>query len=226
MSSSARALFIDLLKGLALVIMIEVRVFNSLLIPSIKQTWWFPYLNFINGLVAPAFTFTSGMVFVLSLQKGVKQLRKFGKEFWKKIGRLGLILLAGYSLHIPSFSFKNIFISPAQQTLRSLFVVDILQIIATGLFVLLTAIIFFKTEKAFYNFCTIITLLILFLCPFSWKTDFYKQMLLIFANYFNRMHGSFFPIFPCGALFSQEHSLLNFIFKREQKPTKKNLLIG
>ena len=86
MSQKKRALFIDLLRGLVLLIMIEVHVFNSMLIPAIKESGWFSYLNFVNGLVASSFLFVSGLVFVLSLQKGVDELRKFGKIFWKKIG--------------------------------------------------------------------------------------------------------------------------------------------
>ncbi|MDH7604770.1 MAG: heparan-alpha-glucosaminide N-acetyltransferase domain-containing protein [Melioribacter sp.] len=79
LTQTNRALFIDLLKGIALLIMIEVHVVNAFLLPEIKSQSWFEILNYINGLVAPAFTFTSGMVFVLSLQKGLDELRRFGK---------------------------------------------------------------------------------------------------------------------------------------------------
>lgn len=85
MEKTNRALFIDMLKGIALLIMIEVHVVNALLSPDVKSASWFEILNYINGLVAPAFTFTSGMVFVLSLQKGLDELRKFGKNFGKNL---------------------------------------------------------------------------------------------------------------------------------------------
>jgi len=125
MTQKKRALFIDLLRGLVLLIMIEVHVFNSMLIPSIKESGWFTYLNFINGLVAPSFLYVSGLVFVLSLQKVVDELRKFGNVFWKKIGRILLILIAGYSLHLPHFSLKKILNNPIQQVLNDLFMVNI-----------------------------------------------------------------------------------------------------
>lgn len=94
MAQNDCAQFIDMLKGLALLVMIEVHVFNTLLSPNIKDQVWFPLLNFINGLVAPAFTFASGMVFVLSLQKGIDELRKLGTKFWKKLGRLVIRVVA------------------------------------------------------------------------------------------------------------------------------------
>ena len=152
MNQKKRALFIDLLRGLVLLIMIEVHVFNSMLIPTIKESGWFSYLNFINGLVAPSFLFVSGLVFVLSLQKSVDELRKFGKIFWKKIGRIFLILIAGYSLHLPNFPLKKILNNPTQQVLNDLFMVDVLQCIAVGLLFLLFARMIFKKEKQFYLF--------------------------------------------------------------------------
>ncbi len=196
MAVKNRAQFIDLLKGLALVIMIEVHVFNSLLIPEIKTEWWFPILNFINGLVAPAFTFTSGMVFVLSMQKGVEGLRTFGSDFWKRLSRIGFIFLAAYSLHLPYFSFSKIMNNNSYQILKLLYMVDVLQIIATGLLILFFARILIKNESYFYYFCAGASLVVLFVGPLVWNIDFYKHMPLVFATYFNKVNGSQFPIFP------------------------------
>jgi uncharacterized membrane protein len=202
-AGKSRALFIDLLKGLALVVMIEVHIFNSLLLPEIKQSWWFPYLNFINGLVAPTFTFTSGMVFVLVLAKGVGDLRKFDKEFWRRLSRIGMVFLAAYSLHVPFFSFSKIWNNPNFQTLNSFFTVDVLQTIASGLLVLLIARMIFTDNRKFFNFSGVMTLLILLIGPIAWKIDFSQHMPIFFANYMNRIHNSQFPIFPWwGFIFS------------------------
>ena len=196
MSVKNRALFIDLLKGLALIIMVEVHVFNSLLIPSLKNTWLFDRLYFINGLVAPSFAFASGLVFVLSLQKSADQLRLFGREFWRKMSRIGLIFFVGYTLHLPYFSLTKLLHNQTQPVLESLYTVDILQLIATGLAVLLFARILFKTEKGFFNFTLAATVGVLVLSPLMWKIDFSNYLPLLFSNYFNRMHGSLFPVFP------------------------------
>lgn len=56
----------DLLRGLVIIIMIEVHVFNAFLLPELRQTGWFSVLNFINGLVAPSFLFVSGFAFQVS----------------------------------------------------------------------------------------------------------------------------------------------------------------
>lgn len=196
MIQKKRALFIDLLKGLVLLIMIEVHVFNSLLHPTLKESGWFSYLNFINGLVAPSFLFVSGLVFVLSLQKNVDELRKFGNLFRKKIGRIGLILLAGYSLHLPHFSLSKILNNPTQQALNDLFMVDVLQCIAAGLLILLFARMIFQNDKRFYIFILISLISVLIVSPIAWKTNLNNYLPLLLASYLNRMSGSLFPALP------------------------------
>lgn len=231
MAGKNRALFIDLLKGLALVVMIEVHVFNSLLLPGIKQAWWFTYLQFINGLVAPAFTFTSGMVFVLVLAKGVGDLRKFGKDFWKRLLRIGMVFLAAYSLHIPFFSLRKLINNATFANMNSLFTVDILQTIASGLLVLLIARMVFTNNKIFFNFSGVMTLIILLLGPLVWKIDFSQHIPLFFANYLNRMHNSQFPIFPWwGFIFSGAYFAKLYLHAREKNEEKsfanKLIIIG
>jgi uncharacterized membrane protein len=221
MASKNRALFIDMLKGFALIVMIEVHVFNSMLMPELKQSWWWPSLNFINGLVAPSFSFASGLVFVLSLQKGVDELRKFGKEFWRKFLRIGLIFFVGYSLHLPYYSLTDIINNPTQQNLESLFTVDILQLISTGLIVLMFARMFFKSEKGFYNFSLIATLVVLVFSPVVWKYDFSNYMPVLFSNYFNKMHGSLFPLFPWWAFVFSGAYVAKYYIKAKQNNSEK-----
>ncbi len=191
-----RAQFIDMLKGLALLVMIEVHVVNVFLSPVIKSQSWFEIINFINGLVAPAFTFTSGMVFVLSFQKGLDELRKFGTKFWKKLGRLIIIFLAGYSIHMPVFSFSKIIDPRYPHMIKDFLVVDILQCIAVGLLILLMLRIFIKSDRLFYSLLILLNIFVLAYGPIAWQTDYALFMPLPIANYFNRINGSLFPIFP------------------------------
>lgn len=231
MSVKNRALFIDLLKGLALIVMIEVHVVNSLLVPALKHTWLFDRLNFINGLVAPSFCFASGLVFVLSLQKGVEQLRSFGKEFWRKMSRIGLIFFVGYTLHLPYFSLSKLLRNQTQPILESLYTVDILQVISTGLLVLLLARVFIKSEKGFFNFSLAATTIVLVVSPLMWKVDFSNYLPLFFSNYFNKMHGSLFPVFPWwvfifGGAYSAKYYMLAKENNSEQQFARKLIIWG
>ncbi|MHB8854784.1 MAG: heparan-alpha-glucosaminide N-acetyltransferase domain-containing protein, partial [Ignavibacteriaceae bacterium] len=130
MKEKVRFIFVDLLRGWALLVMFEVHSFNVLLKPALQKTDWFNQLNFVNGLVAPAFLFISGFAFVLSSQKNLDELRKFGGKFWKKIARILLVFLVGYSLHIPFLSIRLIHERANQQMMLAAYNVDVLQCIA------------------------------------------------------------------------------------------------
>jgi uncharacterized membrane protein len=229
MKTKSRALFIDLLRALALLVMIEVHVFNELLLPQLKQGVWFTALNFINGLVAPSFLFVSGLVFVLSLQKGLDELRKFGSLFWKKMSRIGIILLAAYSLHIPHFSLKQILVNWSPAIEEQLFIVDVLQCIGVGLLILLFARIFIKSEKNYFIFIAVALGFVLLLSPIFWKMDFNSFMPIWMASYFNPSNGSLFPVFPwfnflfAGALTSKFY--VNYKNKNAEKSFAKRLIL-
>ncbi len=206
---STRFIYIDLLRGWALIIMIEVHIFNAFLLQILKNTAWFNLLTFINGLVAPAFLFVSGFAFIISSERRIDELRKFGKYFRDKLRRIGLIFLAGYSLHLPFFSFSKIIDKSTREQLIPWFNVDILQCIAIGLFLLLVLRIFIKKDRLFYGIIISLTVLISFISPVIWHIDFANYIPVFFADYLNQLNGSFFPLFPwlffllAGAVFSR-----------------------
>ena len=51
--------YIDLLRGWAVIVMIQTHVFNAVLRPEITTTASFQWLKFVDGLVAPSFLFAS-----------------------------------------------------------------------------------------------------------------------------------------------------------------------
>lgn len=196
MAPKQRLLFIDLLRGWAILVMIEVHVFNSLIIPSYKEAGWFVYLNFINGLVAPSFLFISGFAFVISSKKGLDELRHFGKTFWKKLSRILLIFVVGYSLHVPFFSLKRVLHDSTVDQLLGFYNVDILQNIAVGLLFVFMLRLVIKSDKIFYYAITIAALFVAVTAPFFWSFDFTPYMHVALADYLNPNNGSYFPLFP------------------------------
>lgn len=202
--------------------MIEVHVFNSMLLPTLKAGAWFEILTFINGLVAPSFLFISGFAFYISSERKLDELRTFGKAFWRKIGRITVILLAGYSLHFP---FRSVFI--IRQNLFSInwspvVNVDILQCIAIGLFLLFIGRLLIKDKKLFDRLIFISGVLIVLISPLVWKTDFSEYIPLFFAAYFNKLHGSLFPLFPwLGFMFLGASVCSAYLSARERDAEKK-----
>lgn len=203
MKGKVRFESIDLLRGLAIIVMIEVHVFNAVLISDVREQGWFQILNFINGLVAPSFLFVSGFAFYISVSNKVDELRKFGDVFYKRIKRIVEILIIGYFLHLPFYSLKE-FIQQIDYTGWIEFSnVDVLQCIAAGLFLLLLLRIIIKNNRLFIITILILTLITTIAAPIIWQINFAEFLPLPLANYFNQKNGSLFPIFPwMGFIFS------------------------
>ncbi len=196
-----RFYFVDLLRGLALAVMIEVHVTNALIAPALQSAWWFPIVNFFNGLVAPSFIFISGFAFTISFSGMINSPGI--NVITKRTGRILLILIVGYTIHTPSFSFNYLINSADDLHLRNFFNVDVLQCIALGLFILLGARIAIRSEKIFRLFSLAAGIAVVSASPFIWHIDFSAYMPLMAASYFNEINGSFFPFFPwAGFMFS------------------------
>ncbi len=203
MKEKTRFIFVDLLRGWALLIMIEVHVFNSMLLPSLKAQGWFGVLNFINGLVAPSFLFISGFAFMLSTRNITKEMRHLKYPFWKKLGRIVLIFLAGYSLHLPILSLRRIINYYSPEVILRIYNVDILQCIAASLLLIFIFRIIIKSERIFTGYTVFMIIISVFLAPLVWQTDFGKIFPVPLAAYFNNIYGSLFPLFPwMGFLFA------------------------
>ena len=209
MKEKVRYVSADLLRGLAIIVMIEVHVFNAFLIPELRQTGWFSVLNFINGLVAPSFLFVSGFAFQVSSSSKLDEMRKFRNAFWKKIGRIFQIIIIGYALHLPFFSLFKSINQSTPQLIENFFAVDVLQCIGFGLLFLFITRLIIKSNKLYHYFLIVSLVVVTFISPFFWKIEFTNYIHVSFANYFNSMHGSLFPLFPwlnfllAGAIFAR-----------------------
>lgn len=231
MIEKVRYISADLLRGLVMIIMIEVHVFNAFLQPELRQTGWFSILNFINGLVAPSFLFVSGFAFQVSSGSKLDEMRKLGKAFRKKIQRILQIVIIGYALHIPFYSLSKTINEATPQLIQSFYAVDVLQCIGFGLLFLFITRLLIKSDKIYHYFLIIVLIFVMIGSPFIWQVDFNRYLHPAIANYFNNLHGSLFPIFPwinfllAGAIFAKY-----FVDARskneEEKFIKQTAIIG
>ncbi|MFA6599150.1 MAG: heparan-alpha-glucosaminide N-acetyltransferase domain-containing protein [Ignavibacteriaceae bacterium] len=196
MGKNQRLLFVDLHRGLVLLLMIEVHVFNSMLLPQIKSLWWFHHLNFINGLVAPSFLFISGFAFILAGKKKLEEFRKFKFAFWRQIGRIGLIFLVGYSLHLPYFSLQKMLHKATPVEISQFINVDILQCIAFGLMALFLLRLLIKNDKVYIWLIFFLGAFSAWIAPYFWNTNSSHALPMFFSNFLTRQDGSFFPLLP------------------------------
>ncbi|HTR98772.1 MAG TPA: heparan-alpha-glucosaminide N-acetyltransferase domain-containing protein, partial [Bacteroidota bacterium] len=77
--------FIDLLRGWAVIVMIQTHVFNATLPDAITRTWFFEVLRFVDGLVAPSFLFASGMAYAVTTRRKINDYLAFGPPLFKQL---------------------------------------------------------------------------------------------------------------------------------------------
>jgi len=191
-----RFVFIDLLRGWATVVMIEVHVFNAFLTPSLKETPWFGIVTYVNGLVAPSFFFVSGFVFLVASQRKLGEFRKYGSVFWKQVQRIGLIWLIGYLLHLPYFSLNKTLHETTEADWLRFFQADVLHCIALGLLILFVFRLVIRSDFAYKNFLLGSGIVLIVFAPFLWDIDFYRMLPSPIAAYLSGERYSQFPVFP------------------------------
>ncbi len=107
-SPKTRLSFIDFLRGIAVLWMIEVHVIDICLDPALKTGLAFEWLDISNGFVAVAFIFCAGIGFQLAFDKKEQDYRSFKAPLWIYLRRLSHILLLAYWLHLPAFSLQRL----------------------------------------------------------------------------------------------------------------------
>lgn len=144
---SPRFPFIDVLRGLAVAVMIETHVLNALLDPALRRGLLHQAVAFVNGLVAPAFLFCAGLGFAILLSRREEEIVRFGGAFRSTARRCLFILFLGYTLHAPVWSLRAM-TERGLPAWREMAQVDILQVIGAGLLILLLAAALLRRRAA------------------------------------------------------------------------------
>jgi uncharacterized membrane protein len=196
-SPTARRIdYIDLLRGWAVIVMIETHVFNATLTSTIKSDGFFGYIAFINGLVAPSFLFASGLAYAITTRRKLNDYLSFGKPLFRQFGRLLFILGIGYLLHLPKFNYGQLLDIIEERPWRIFFQADILQCIAVSLMFMQALLLVARNERRMYMTLGVISIGFVFLTPTIWGVDVWPILPPVLAGYVNGMHFTNFPGFP------------------------------
>lgn len=219
--------YIDQFRGLATIFMIETHVVNALLLNSLRQSFVFNALDFLNGFVAPSFLFVAGFSFTLALNRKGDTHRKFSPELFRHMKRLSFIWVTGYLVHIPYFSLLKTVHGSTPQDMTAFFAIDILQCIAATLILVHLIRVFVKSDRTFNAILWGLFWFFIIAAPAVGFFDPSQAMPNFFGQYLNHLHGSLFPLFPwssfliAGIIASQK-----ITFEKESRFEEKLLPIG
>lgn len=181
----SRVAFVDRLRAVATIAMIEVHVVNALLATDLRRGVLFRAVDALNGLVAPAFLFCAGFAFALSVR------RAFGEGAWrdaaaKHVRRSATLLGLGYLLHASAL------VSGAWSTFLQ---ADVLQTIALGLVASLGVAALARTRARARLGLLAAALAVFVAAPFVRAADFARAPAWL-APYFTDRVETQFPLFP------------------------------
>ena len=188
-----RVEWLDLFRGAAVLAMIETHVVNTFLAPGLREAAWFGWLEWCNGLVAPAFLFIAGYALGMGWRPGKPV------AFARKAKRLLGVAALGYALHFPWMEIGQ---RRWAEALRTGSQVDVLQCLAVALLCVLVvqAVCGVLAEKgrrvARLAMLCALTAGTVLLAPVSATWSGGPVPL---AAFLNGRTGSLFPLFPWAA---------------------------
>jgi uncharacterized membrane protein len=217
-----RLFFIDMYRGLAVLVMIEGHIFNSTVRLDLRPTKEFHYFDLLHGMVAPSFIFMSGFAFTLGLQRKWDSFLKFDQTFWIQIRRLLFVLGLAYWLHLPAWSFQTM-LHASRETILYFLRCDVLQLIALSLLFSLFLCVTIRNQKTVMMTLFGFVLAIVFTTPFIYFVDTRKYLPVPFSDYLNASYGALFPLFPFAA-YSFAGTLLCWIYLKTVEAQKEAIL--
>ncbi|MCX7930843.1 MAG: acyltransferase [Chlorobi bacterium] len=192
--------WLDYLRGLAALWMIEVHVVDVALDPHWHTSQWFPWLSLTHGFVAVAFLFCAGGALAITLERKLDAYRRFERPLWDYLAKLGLLLLIGYWLHLPAFSLERTLHATPQELVR-LADCDILQTIAYSSLIALAIALFIPRPNWYRSTYAAISITIAILTPLVWEHRFDENLPLFIGALIAPQPVSKFPLFPFAAYF-------------------------
>lgn len=195
-----RLIFIDLLRGLAAIWMIETHLVNSFLNDQYHSGWLFSTVSISNGFVAVCFIFCAGAGFWIAASRKVEEYKKFAPPLWLYLKRLGFILAAAYWAHFPEFSFWRIIRSTPEQVL-SILQCDVLHCIVYSSLIALILVLILPRKTPLVWIFGLLTLCIFFATPLIWGLEIFQMMPVFPGTLFARQSVSPFPLFPWSGYF-------------------------
>lgn len=192
-----RIIFIDLIRALAVIQMVQGHSIDALLAPEYRSLDYpvYYFWNFLRGITAPVFMFSAGTVFTY-LFRLVNEPFENNPRVKKGLLRFLLLVAIGYLLRYPTYTIFD-FSDVTQERLDIFFAVDVLQLIGFGLlFLIISAFIAEKVKLSDTSVFLFISGFFFISTPFVIKVNWINYLPQPIAGYLYTGTGSLFPLFP------------------------------
>jgi uncharacterized membrane protein len=184
--------FLDWMRGVAVLIMIQCHVFNSFTRPDLRQSGAYILSQFIGGMAAPLFLFMAGMTSGFLLESLEKRQMGRWRRWRGALRRAGYIFLIAYL-----FRLTNWLGSLPNPSLQDFLKVDILNCMGLAMAAFTVVALFENTQRIRLTIAGALAVAAAapLLSSLAWT-----GVPLVVKNYLVPSPGtSQFPFFPCAA---------------------------
>ncbi len=227
--ASQRLTFIDILRGIACIWMIETHAVNAFLDAAYKNNSVFSILQISNGFVAVTFIFCAGAGFRLALDAKINDYISYGKPLWSYVRRLLFILAIGYSLQPPRFSFVKMLNFTPEQWVTFLDC-NVLQLIVASSFIALAGLLLVRSLSKMVIFAWCALLSISICTPFVWSIDpaIIAEIPTFFRMYVTTYPQASFPLFPWSVYYFAGYIITHYFLIADSRKQRalQYLMIG
>jgi uncharacterized membrane protein len=217
-----RYTFLDALRGISVLWMIETHVVNVFLRPELHATTWFHALNLSNGFVAPTFIFCAGSGLWIATDRKGEAYKKYGREFWGYLRRLSFILFWAYTLHVPFYSMERMLMGSSTDVIPWL-QSDVLHVIVYASLATLTMFLLSPSQRVTERIAAVTSLAIMFGTVFVWNAVGHLPLALSLPI----TAASPFPLVPWSAYLFAGYFFTGIFFRHPDKTAlAKRMIIG
>lgn len=217
--TNQRVRFVDIARGLAVLLMIAVHGTDAFLSDVYRTGWLYHQISILFGFVAPVFIFFSGFTLQIALQKRAASNRSSRDLVFRAVE----ILLLGYWLQIPSHSLSIALNATGFQADR-FFDCNVLGLIAVSMLVLLALNSLLGKLQRTITISLAIGAVVVVVTPFI-QNALAIQSLPLFFRFYLSPEGSF-PLFPWAAYFFVGFGLAKWLVGLSTEPSFANVSIA
>ena len=196
MNPTPRYVFLDLYRALFVMLMVEGHVVRALLDGSVRAGAAFQIHELLHGITAPGFLFGSGFAFAIATQRRSTQLQSLSPAFFRRLWRALQLILIGYALHLPFFSFEKTFTQATGPQWLSFLNFGVLQCIGVSLLLLRLLYLTLRTDSRFLTAIGALVLVTVYATPLAWTAGPAPSVPKVLAMAISGTGGSYFPLFP------------------------------
>lgn len=194
----SRYAFLDVYRGLIVLLMIEGHAVREFLQPLLQASGSFRVHEIVHGMTGPGFLFGAGITFGISIQRRWEQFCGLTPVLLRRLGKIALLLGLGYALHLPFLSLQKTLSATTPEGWQALTNFDVLQCIGVTLLFLHMIIILVRHQTVFLMILPILSAAVLTLSPALWNADL-DSLGYAFSMALQGSGGSVYPLFPSSA---------------------------